>query len=194
MSTRPRIEARIGARPEACTFQVEGGVNEGPAVLFGSAADAAGSPLAERLFALPGVCQVVVADGRVTVARETYEGWGAAARQVAEAIWEHLESGRPAVSPQARDRTRSSEAVEAQVRELLDAEVNPAVAMHGGFIELVGFQDYVAYLRMGGGCQGCGAADMTLRQGVERMLRERVPELVAVADVTDHAAGTNPFM
>lgn len=81
-----------------------------------------------------------------------------------------------------------------RVAQVLERAVNPAVAAHGGRITLVGVQDNVAYVRMNGGCQGCGLAAVTLRQGVERMLREAVPEIVAVQDVTDHASGRNPFV
>lgn len=80
-----------------------------------------------------------------------------------------------------------------RVAEALEQRVNPSVAAHGGRITLVGVQDGIAYVRMSGGCQGCGLAAVTLRQGVERMLREAIPELAGVRDVTDHADGRNPF-
>jgi Fe/S biogenesis protein NfuA len=81
----------------------------------------------------------------------------------------------------------------ARVQAVLEQRVNPAVAGHGGRITLVGLQQNVAYVRMSGGCQGCGLASVTLRKGVERMLREAIPELAGVQDVTDHADGRNPF-
>ncbi len=81
----------------------------------------------------------------------------------------------------------------ARVAAVLEQRVNPAVAAHGGRIALAGVQDNVVYVRMSGGCQGCGLAAVTLRQGVERMLREAVPEIAGVRDVTDHADGRNPF-
>jgi Fe/S biogenesis protein NfuA len=65
--------------------------------------------------------------------------------------------------------------------------------MHGGHVSLVDVKDDIAYLQFGGGCQGCGMVDVTLKQGVEVMLREAVPELKAVMDVTDHAGGQNPY-
>ena len=81
-----------------------------------------------------------------------------------------------------------------RVADVLERRINPAVAAHGGRITLVGVQDNVAYVRMNGGCQGCGLAAVTLRQGVERMLREAIPEIAGVQDVTDHASGRNPFV
>ncbi len=81
----------------------------------------------------------------------------------------------------------------ARVAQAIEQRVNPGIAAHGGRITLVGVRDNVAYVRMTGGCQGCGLAAVTLRQGVERMVRAAVPEILAVRDVTDHAHGTNPF-
>jgi Fe/S biogenesis protein NfuA len=80
-----------------------------------------------------------------------------------------------------------------RVREVLDSQVNPAIASHGGKIDLVDVRETEIYLEMSGGCQGCAMSRMTLRQGVERMLRQSVPEITAVHDVTDHASGVNPY-
>lgn len=80
-----------------------------------------------------------------------------------------------------------------RVREVLESQVNPAIASHGGAISLVDVQDTEIYLEMSGGCQGCAMSRLTLRQGVERMLRQEIPELTAVHDVTDHASGVNPY-
>ena len=80
-----------------------------------------------------------------------------------------------------------------RVREVLDSQVNPAIASHGGKIDLVDVRDTEIYLEMSGGCQGCGAADVTLKAGIERMIFEEVPEVTEVLDVTDHAAGQNPY-
>jgi Fe/S biogenesis protein NfuA len=80
-----------------------------------------------------------------------------------------------------------------RIRAVIEARINPGVASHGGQISLVGVQDTTAFVQMSGGCQGCGMARVTLRQGVERMIREAVPEITAVHDVTDHVQGTNPY-
>jgi len=81
-----------------------------------------------------------------------------------------------------------------RVRDVLETQVNPAIAAHGGMISLVDVAETDVYVEMSGGCQGCALSRMTLRQGVERMLREAVPELTAVHDVTDHASGDNPYL
>ena len=80
-----------------------------------------------------------------------------------------------------------------RVKTVLDTEINPAIASHGGTITLVGVEDTEIYLEMGGGCQGCAMSRMTLRQGVERMVRQSVPEVGMIHDMTDHSSGENPF-
>ena len=80
-----------------------------------------------------------------------------------------------------------------RVQHLLDTSINPGVAGHGGFVRLMDVQDNVVYLQMGGGCQGCGMADVTLKAGIETLIKEEIPEVTEVLDTTDHAAGRNPF-
>jgi Fe/S biogenesis protein NfuA len=80
-----------------------------------------------------------------------------------------------------------------QVAQVLAEQVNPAIAMHGGAAELVSVDGTVVYLRLGGGCQGCGMAQVTLKQGIERILLDAIGELTAVVDVTDHEAGADPY-
>lgn len=95
-------------------------------------------------------------------------------------------SGKPAGIPTGPIADR--------VRNVLETQVNPAIAAHGGMISLVDVEETDVYVEMSGGCQGCALSRMTLKQGVERMLREAVPELTAVHDVTDHASGDNPYL
>ena len=80
-----------------------------------------------------------------------------------------------------------------QARRILDTEVNPAIAAHRGHVVLTGADDGWVRIRLEGGCQGCSLAEVTMRQGIEPLLRARLPGLVGVADVTDHEAGTQPF-
>jgi Fe/S biogenesis protein NfuA len=80
-----------------------------------------------------------------------------------------------------------------KIEKVLNEKVNPGVAGHGGHVELAALEDNTAFLRFGGGCQGCGMIKVTLKEGVEKILLQEVPELERVADVTDHAAGSNPY-
>lgn len=79
------------------------------------------------------------------------------------------------------------------VQDVIDRQINPGVGSHGGMVTLVDVKDGTAYLRLGGGCQGCSAVDVTLRQGVETAIRNAVPAIHAIEDVTDHAAGASPY-
>lgn len=79
------------------------------------------------------------------------------------------------------------------VQKVLDDEINPAVASHGGHVALLDVKDAVAYLQLGGGCQGCGMVDVTLKQGIEVRIREAVPAIREIVDTTDHAGGRNPY-
>ncbi len=103
-----------------------------------------------------------------------------------------VEFTRPA-APAPRAGLDLDDPETAAVKALLDERVNPAVAAHGGFIALIEVKDHTVYLSLEGGCQGCGMADVTLKQGVETMIRDELPSITAVLDVTDHAGGANPY-
>ena len=94
------------------------------------------------------------------------------------------------VDPAAADLSGD---VAQRVLQVLDQHINPQIASHGGRADLVAVEDDTAYLRLGGGCQGCGMANVTLRQGIETAIKQAVPDIANVVDVTDHAAGENPY-
>lgn len=102
--------------------------------------------------------------------------------------------------PKAREQARLQKSelrlsgpMAERVQSVFDDVINPAIASHGGYVELVDVDDDTLYLRMGGGCQGCAASAATLRMGIERMVKEQVPEIQEIIDVTDHSAGVNPY-
>ncbi len=78
-------------------------------------------------------------------------------------------------------------------KAVLDERINPSVSGHGGRVSLIDLRDKTVFLQLEGGCQGCGMADVTLKQGIEVMIKESVPEIEAIYDVTDHANGKNPY-
>jgi Fe/S biogenesis protein NfuA len=80
-----------------------------------------------------------------------------------------------------------------RVIQVLEEQINPAIASHGGSAELVAVENSIAYLRLGGGCQGCGMASVTLSQGIEVAILDMVPEITEIVDVTDHGSGSNPY-
>ncbi len=92
------------------------------------------------------------------------------------------------------NKTRlSQDPIGARVQQLLDTRINPSVKEHGGHVTLIDVQEGRVFLQLGGGCQGCGMVDVTLRQGIEVMLREEIPEITEVLDTTDHSSGDNPY-
>jgi Fe/S biogenesis protein NfuA len=102
---------------------------------------------------------------------------------------------RPApIAPAAPPTTADlSGPVAQRILEVLETQINPSIASHGGRADLVAVEDETVYLRLSGGCQGCGMAAVTLGQGIEVAIREAVPEITNVVDVTDHASGSNPY-
>jgi Fe/S biogenesis protein NfuA len=95
--------------------------------------------------------------------------------------------------PLAGAHIELSGSMEDKVRQLLDGQINPSLAMHGGFAALERVEEDVVYVTMGGGCQGCAVSAMTLREGIARSIKEAIPEVRDVVDTTDHAQGENPY-
>jgi Fe-S cluster biogenesis protein NfuA len=194
-------DVRITAEPidnGRCKFLVSEPLHAGGARRFASPEEAKGSPLAEAIFAIPGadVAEVVVSGNLVTVVKRSTAAWPVVGKAVGQAIRAALAAGAPAVAPKAATAAGDApddDTLYERVANLFEHEVNPMVARHGGRVELIDVQDAVVMVRMGGGCQGCGMADVTLRQGIEAMLHEHVPEVKGVVDITDHTAGSNPY-
>jgi len=104
-----------------------------------------------------------------------------------------LRNPNPSTPPITEGEVELSGSVEERVQELIERYINPSIAAHGGFVTLSGVDGDRALVELGGGCQGCGLAAMTLRQGIETSIKHHVPEILEVVDVTDHSAGENPF-
>jgi len=154
---------------------------------FADAADAARSPLAEALFALPGVARVFLGSDFVTVTKTDDADWQSLRPQVLGQVMEHWMAGRPVLLEHAEDAEEETDPADAeivaQIKELLDTRVRPAVAGDGGDIVFRGYRDGVVRLHLQGACSGCPSSRATLRHGVENMLRHYVPEVVAVEQV-----------
>lgn len=156
---------------------------------FPSAEAAASSPLARALFALPGVSRVFLGADFVTVTRDWDADWQALRPQVLGAIMDHFMAGLPVIEGGAAAAEEEAEVapedreIVAQIRELIDTRVRPAVAMDGGDIVFRKFEDGVVHLRLQGACSGCPSSRATLKHGIENMLKHYVPEVVAVQAV-----------
>jgi Fe-S cluster biogenesis protein NfuA len=190
--TEIKIQAQV-LDELTCQLVVDRSVFSGGAVYFRSKESAVGSPLAEAIFAIEGVTGIIVRENIVKVTSTGYIDWLPAARQIGAVIRSQLKSDVPAISKSVLESIPPEQAIREKVQQVFDAEINPYVAMHGGFVDLIDVKGNVVYLRFGGGCQGCGMASVTLKRGVERAIREAVPDVADILDVTDHAAGTNPY-
>jgi NFU1 iron-sulfur cluster scaffold homolog, mitochondrial len=176
---------------DRCAFIVDRPVFEGESAHFATPEAAGQSPLAADLLRIAGVESVLIADNTVTVSAAHPVDWPALG--IGNVIRKHLRSGVPVVSEEYLRDLPSEGDLKWVIRDLLDREINPAVAQHGGFVELIDVRKNNVYLRLGGGCQGCGAADVTLKQGIEKAIRGLAPAVGEILDTTDHAAGRNPY-
>ncbi len=189
-------EIRITAEPKdnsTCRFVVDRPLYPDGSAFFGDKERASGSGLAEKLFAIDGVSSVLIQDNIVTVNAATGGNWMPIAKQVGSTIRAVLGNGEKAVSDSVLSSIPDPDTIRKRVQSVLDQEINPAVAAHGGWVELIDVKKNEVFIRMGGGCQGCGMADVTLKQGVEKSIRQAIPEVGAIMDTTDHGSGRNPY-
>jgi Fe-S cluster biogenesis protein NfuA len=149
--------------------------------------DSAGrSPLAQRLFTLPGVAGVFLGADFITVSKDAATDWYQLKPTVLGAIMEHFTAGQPVILGEAAAGASADEEddeVVAQIKELLETRVRPAVAQDGGDIIFDHYEDGIVYLHMQGSCSGCPSSTATLKAGIENMLRHYVPEVVEVRPV-----------
>lgn len=194
MADSIRIQASPSAGdPFKCTFVVDRPVLENRAFFFPGPEKAPGSPLVERLFAIGGVGAVHISHDTVTVTKTTVDDWREIGKQVGAAIRDCLAADRPAVSPALFEDMIPETEIRHLVQQVLDTQVNPMVASHGGVINLLDVKENNVFIEMAGGCQGCAMSMLTLKTGVERVIREFIPEVGDILDTTDHAAGRNPY-
>jgi len=165
-----------------CQVMKEGTAN------FTDAAEAARSPLAQRLFEIQGVAGVLLGADFITAGKTDESDWEVIKPQILGAIMDHFTSGKPVFSddsgdaqgPEGAQEGPETDAVSARIKELLDTRVRPAVAQDGGDIIFKSFEDGVVYLHMQGACAGCPSSTATLKHGIENMLRHYIPEVLEV--------------
>ena len=181
------------SQPAVCRFTVDRPVYPGGSAYFGKREAARLSPLAQKIFEVAEVENILIAENQITVTKAGHDPWPAVGKQIGGKIREYIQSGQPAVTEEYVRNLPSETEIRKKVQQLLEREINPAVGMHGGWVELIDVKKNSVYLRLGGGCQGCGAADMTLKLGIEKSIREMIPQVGEILDTTDHAAGRNPY-
>ena len=187
-----RIRAQPSPRdPDAMRFLLDQPVQAGAGPV-GFDAPGAGAPLATALFAIAGVRRIEVEGASIHVRKTPEAGWSDLKAPIAAAIRATLAEDALPLG-EAREETDGDARMLSAVRDLLDRQINPSIASHGGHIDVETVEDGVISLRMSGGCQGCAASQLTLRGGVERKLRAALPGINGIVDVTDHGAGARPF-
>jgi len=154
---------------------------------FPNADAAASSPLARRLFQVAGVTGVFLGSDFITVTKTDDAEWQHLKPEILGAIMEHFQSGARAIEGEAEAGHAAHDGPDSeivgQIKELLDSRVRPAVAQDGGDITFHGFDRGVVYLHMKGACAGCPSSTMTLKMGIENLLRHYIPEVTEVRPV-----------
>ena len=181
------------ANPATCKFTVNRPVYPGGSAYFGNREASNLSPLAQRIFEIPEVDNVLIAENLITVTKSGIDPWPVIGKQIGAKIREHIHSNEPAVSDQYSSSMLPEAELRKKVQNLLENEINPALGAHGGWVELIDVKQNAVYLKLGGGCQGCQSASMTMKMGIEKVIREKIPEVGEILDTTDHAAGRNPY-
>ncbi|MDH3235345.1 MAG: NifU family protein [Alphaproteobacteria bacterium] len=148
------------------------------------------SPLAETLFRVDGVRGVFLGSDFITITKGDDQEWHVMKPTILGAIMEHFTAGKPVIKQEAADAAEAErqaspddDPVVAQIKELLETRVRPAVAQDGGDIIFEGFDAGIVYLTMHGACAGCPSSTATLKMGIENMLRHYIPEVTEVRPV-----------
>lgn len=182
-----------------CPIRFDRAVSPGGTSLFETPQEAAAWPAVKALLGIPGVHSVIGKGDVLVVARRESATWPELLAQIQPALIAAFSAvsdvSRPATAKRDISRPMSPEErdLRARIQDVIDRDINPAVADHGGVITLLDVKDTRVFIHMGGGCQGCSMSTATLKQGVETMLRAQVPEISEILDTTDHAAGQNPY-
>ena len=189
------IKAQPSPTGDQCMFTVNRALMSGYSWYFDSFESASDSSLAEALFSLDDVETVLVCEATVTITRKdkTLVDWVPLAKEIGTAIRGVLKEGSLLISEKILSSIPSEETIRGGIQKVIDEEVNPGVAGHGGQINLLAVKGNSVTIQMGGGCQGCSAADLTLKQGIHTSFRNAVPQVGAIFDETDHTAGLNPY-
>ena len=194
MIDKVTISSEVDQRnPCICRFTVNRTLHIGTAT-FDNKDETEGFLLAQKLFEIEGITRVQLIGHLLVVSKTQEQDWRVLIEQVKEILEAFLVSSFALSEEQVEDRMMLiGRGTKEKIQYLLAHKINPGVAEHAGFVELIDVRDNNVYIRLGGGCQGCGAADFTLRQGIEAIIKKEVPEILQVLDVTDHAAGMNPY-
>ena len=191
-----RITAEPQSMPQNCLYRVDRSIFVG--MIYVSDLEVARQwvPFAAALMeSTDGIRGVRISNAEILITMQSVpEDWRVPAKSLGTAIRAFLQNGSRAVEEKASDNLSGDDDLRAQAQSVIDEQLNPGLASHGGWVEITVSDGKDLYISMGGGCQGCGSAAATMTAGVETTLRDAVPEIGAIHDATDHAAGVNPYM
>jgi Fe-S cluster biogenesis protein NfuA len=189
------IKAEPTLAGDQCKFMVNRDLMKESSWYFENFESAEGSSIAEALFSVEGIESLLIQESTVTVTRVNKGpgDWLPMAKEIGSVIREKLEAKESLISVSILESIPSEEEVRTKIQEVIDKEVNPGVAGHGGNVLLTNVKGNTVTILMGGGCQGCSAADLTLKMGIHGAFRKALPSVGAILDETDHKAGLNPF-
>jgi Fe-S cluster biogenesis protein NfuA len=192
-----KIRGEFTPDPTVCNFTVNREIlTDESTVVFRDAASAAGSRLVEPVFGIEGVESVSIKGSTLSVTKNTEDPWPKLATQLIPILKAVFGEEGALINPKQLEEISKmppAEVVSELITELLDRQINPALNSHGGFAKLHKVEDRDVYIEMGGGCQGCAASRQTMKHGIERAIREAIPQVREVVDMTDHDSGSNPY-
>ncbi len=189
-----QIDSEIDRRdPDLCRFTSPRTLYVGTRTVE-TEGSAANLPLAQKIIALEGVRKIQLI-GRLLVVHKTPDrNWDDLGREIEFVLTSYLISGEALTADDVEQQMMLiGRSTQEKIQYLIDAQINPGVAEHGGSVQVVEVNDDKVYLRLHGGCQGCSAADFTLKQGIEAIVKRAVPEIQQVIDLTNHSAGLSPY-
>ncbi|SVB42552.1 uncharacterized protein METZ01_LOCUS195406 [marine metagenome] len=186
-----KIRGEPTADPQKCRFILETEVLSRSPVNFDKDSNTEKAPLAKLLLELPYIAEVSISGSAVTLTGDNVESWPAIGKEIGGVIRNQIKTGEPAVEEEVMDIGDAD--LFTQVNLLIKNDVNPSIASHGGVITLHSVNDGKAFVTMGGGCQGCSASSVTLKQGVESYIVAKIDEVNEIVDITNHSEGVNPY-
>lgn len=179
--------------PELCRFTSDRTLYVGTRTV-NCKLEAKGLPLAEKLMNTSGVEKIQLIGHLLVVTRTAEREWNDLGREIHSIVTSYLISGQALTPDDVNNQMMLiGRSTREKVQYLLDTQINPGVAEHGGSVQVIDVKDGGVYVRLHGGCQGCGAADFTLKQGIEAIVKRAVPEIQQVIDITNHGEGMNPY-
>ncbi len=191
-----KIESIETTSPQTRKFVV-GGTISSLEKSYSDSTEALASPVAAKIFGFPWTEKVTVGANFVEITKQDWVEWEVLQEPLKGLLEEHFEdqSGAIEENPQAQaSGQKQLDSPEAQaIAQLIEEQINPALAAHNGFVVLHSVENNQVFLEMGGGCQGCAMSYQTMKEGIEGAIKGIVPSITQVVDVTNHAQGDNPY-